>query len=314
MSNKIDEIDELKQALEELLEIDELSKQLNIFTKNQHYNFENERVLTLKTTYNYYISLLIQNCIAEPLAIIILLYTPFYNYILGLYKINDINYFDKMYTNRYEILNLDKFDINLCFQYKDEFNELYDIAKKFTSYYDNDFNYNFHETTKNLFEYDGEENDKLYMNKMAYLRKNNKIKLIENYSSNEFSFLQESALNIFIGAIDGEHYDVAMEMMKKITYYSKKDICVQYVCLNAKTSVAIDIINNVLIKNKHDVHIFCGTIKWHKYIDCAKQVGNKDLLKYIEICKKNDEKQNYFGIKENIKNAWNTFINKIYNY
>jgi hypothetical protein len=331
----MNEIEEIEKILKELKEQSkQLSKELTFFTKNDNYNIESEEILKLGKTCNHCISLLIQNGIPKPLYIIILLYTPFYNYTLGLYKMNDINYFDQDYTNKYKILNSDKFDINLCFKYKDEFNELYDFVKGCAQWisgpcllHEHNFNYNFDKTTKTLLEYNGEENDKSYMNKIAYLRTKNDVDSIRNYLSNEYSDVEYSAQNIFMGAIDGEHYDVAIEMIQKITHSWKKEICVQYVCLNAKTNVAIDMIYYVLIKNKHDIQIFCGkTIEWQKYIDCAKQANNNDLLKYIEICKKNDEKisqeelmESYFGnvstkksdIKENIKNAWNRFINKI---
>jgi hypothetical protein len=286
-------MDNLINSIEESLqELEKYEKPINI----NKYHYKTEETLTLGTTFKN-ITTIITYYVPKSLVEIILFYTQFYDYMLGLYKMDNLNYFDKDYKNKNMILNSDKIDINLCFQYKDELNELYDTiisTKQWESgpysMYDYEFSLKFNETTNNLIEYNGK--DKSYIIKIAYLRNHNNLDSISNYISYEYSNMQNTARNIFMGCIDGQHYDIATEIIKKITDARIKEICVQYVCLNGPTNIAMNMIDSILIKNKRNIVIFCGkTIEWQKYIDCANKIENNDLLKYIEICKKNDEEK-----------------------
>lgn len=206
----------------------------------------------------------------EPLVSIVLEYGDFYYYLIGLN--NKICDFDQDYRDKQMILEGSIVSIDVCFLYRDQIGELYDLIMKYgqctsgpVMLHDHKFIKQYAKTTKALEEYVGNTDD---MKNVAYLRKHSDGNTIKKFVSDARNNIEERAINIVKGLIDGGND--AVEMMKVIKWAHHREECVEYACCRGSVQSAINLIDDVLVKGKRDIEVFCGeTIKWERYLSGA---------------------------------------------
>jgi hypothetical protein len=220
--------------------------------------------------------------VPQQLVNIIIMYSNFYDYIIGFHNIkHEINIlFQNHHHNKHSILHEINFDKKMCFFYKDDFEFLYEIIKKMSNVKPNN-NDEFKDLQKQYCICDEE-----YMKKIIYLQKNNDSIIVQRFLNNKDSYkLGIRLLNMLFGTIDGNHYEVIKNAIKNLIHEDDIDICIKYACNYAHIDIVKLLISHSVTRYKLSNCISMSntdfTEKWKQYFNWAQNNSNKDVLKYV---------------------------------